>query len=79
MKWLCNAKNYIEAGMITGILDNEGIPHRTFALGAGMRHRSDLLLGVQIQVPACDYDEAKDLLEAYFQTPQESMDEINFE
>lgn len=79
MKWLCNVKNYAEAGMITGILENEGIPYRTYTFGGGARYRSDLLFGVEIQVLEQAYEQAKELLEAFFQATPENMDEITYE
>lgn len=74
--WLCNARNEMEAGLITGILDNDGISHRCFSRGAGGIYGMPTLFGVEIQVEEGALGRAKELLQAYFQAEPEHMEEF---
>lgn len=74
--WLCNARNEMEAGLITGILDNDGIAHRSFSRGAGGMYGMPTLFGVEVQVESGALDRAKELLQAYFLAEPEHMEEF---
>lgn len=68
MKVLCNAKNNIDATMVTELLMNDGIISSTVTLGAGIAYSSSGLTpaGIKIEVSDEDYEKAKELLNAYF-------------
>ncbi|MDL2235110.1 DUF2007 domain-containing protein [Christensenellaceae bacterium OttesenSCG-928-L17] len=63
---LLNAPDEAIAGMICGMLENEGIPYYTNVPGAGAIYGSANLFGVQIYVLPADYERANALVEADF-------------
>lgn len=65
--WLCNTRSEAEAGMVAGILENEGIPVQVSSRGAGQVYSLSALFGTEILVPEEAHARARELLDAYFQ------------
>ena len=57
----------MQASLIAGLLEDRGIPfYLHSASGAGLFYGLQNLVGVKIYVGALAYEEAKELVEAYF-------------
>lgn len=67
LRLLTTAANEIEAGMISGILEQEGISYLAKSQGAGSIYHSGNLLGVNIYVTQADLKTAHELLEDFLQ------------
>ncbi len=66
VKKLCSVRDDAEAGLITGLLEQEGIPHGLRHGGAGSVYVSASIYGVDILVAESDYERAQTLLEGIF-------------
>lgn len=64
VKMLCSVPDDAQAGLIAGLLEEEGIPHELRYGGAGAVYVSSSIYGIKIMVPAADYERAKELLES---------------
>ncbi|HWQ57723.1 MAG TPA: DUF2007 domain-containing protein [Clostridia bacterium] len=60
-KLLFNAPSPPEAGIICGILDENGVPYYTMTPGLGAVYVSSLNMGVQVYVSEEDYERARAL------------------
>lgn len=60
---LCSVSDDAQAGLIAGLLKEEGIPYKLRYGGAGAVYVSSAIFGVQILVPAFAYERAQELLQ----------------
>ncbi|HWR22536.1 MAG TPA: DUF2007 domain-containing protein [Feifaniaceae bacterium] len=62
VKKLCSVRDDAEAGLITGLLEEEGIPFALRHGGAGAAYVSSSIYGVDLLVAESDYERAQALL-----------------
>ncbi len=71
---LYKAQNEAEAGMIAEVLRDAGIECLVKTQGAGFLYQSSILMGVDVCVAADQHEEAKELIEGYFNASEFVLD-----